>query len=121
MIDFVVKYWRVILEACCLLVSFVFFMVRKRPIKIVDSVKALVIAALPEVINRVENYKDVFEPSRKLTGQEKLTMALSIVQSYLVDECGLTEQELPLYHSWIVDRIEAILSTPQKKGDNTNE
>ena len=84
----------------------------------VDSVKSLVIAALPEVINRVENYKDVFDPLRKLSGQEKLTMALSIVQSYLVDECGLTDADLPLYRSWIVEHIEAILSTPQKKGEN---
>ena len=98
MMDFIVKYWRIILEAIFLLVSFVLFLIRKRPIKIVDSVKALVIGALPEVINRVENYKDVFDPSRKLTGQEKLTMALSIVQGYLIDECGLTENDEVISH-----------------------
>lgn len=115
MIDFLVKYWRVIFELLMLIASIVLFILKKKPIKIVDSLKTLVIAALPDVINRVENYKDVFDPSRKLTGDEKLRMALSIVQSYLVDECGLDETELCLYRDWIIEQIEMILSTPQKK------
>ncbi len=116
MLDFIKENWRLIIDIISCIVVVVFFFIRKKPIKIVDSVKACIIDKLPEVINAVENYKDVFDPLRKLSGEEKLTMALSILKTYLVDELGLKEEDLPLYTSWLVQHIEDILSTPQKKG-----
>lgn len=115
MIEFLKSYGPLILEALILIASTILFIVKKKPVKIVDSVKALIIGMLPEVINRVENYKDVFDPSRKLSGQEKFQMALNILKSYMVDELGIKEEDLPLYRDFLTYNIEAILSTPQKK------
>ena len=117
MIDFLLKYWRIILEACFLIVSFILFMVRKKPIKLTDSIKTQVISFLPKVIKYCENWNKQLASDSKLSGLEKLTMALSMVNTFLIDECGLSESELPLYHDFIVNSIEEILSTPQKKGE----
>lgn len=115
-LDFIKAYWREIIEVVAILISIVICCIKKKPIKIVDSVKAQLIETLPTIINRVENYKDVFEPTRKLSGDEKLRMALNICEAFLVDDLHIPEADLCIYRSWLVQHIEDILSTPQKKG-----
>lgn len=113
MIDFIVKNWRLIVELVLLLASIVLLIVKKKPLKLVDSVKTMIISYLPEVINRVEAYCK----QRGFSSKDKLRMAVFIIQDYLVSNFGLTESELPLYTDFIIGHIESILSTPQKKED----
>ena len=121
MSNFIKAYWREILEVFAILMSIVICCIKKKPIKLVNSVKAQLIEALPEVINRVENYKDIMEPTRKLSGDEKLRLALNICHSFMVDDLHIPEDDLCLYTAWLVEHIEAILSTPQKKGESHEE
>lgn len=118
--SFILENWRLIFDFLSVICVTIFFFIKKKPIKIVDSVKTTIIAALPNIINRVEEYKDIFDPSRKLDSKEKLQMALNCCYSILVDELGIREEDLCLYRSWLVDAIENILSTPQKKGEIEN-
>lgn len=114
---FLVDNWRIILDIVVLISSIIFFILKKKPLKVVDSVKSIIIEALPTIINRVENYKDIFDPSRKLSGEEKLQMVVHSCQSIMVDECGIKEEDLCFYTSNLIQWIEDILSTPQKKGE----
>ncbi len=114
---FLVDNWKLILEVILLIFLVVLFIVKKKPLKVVDSVKTFVIHALPTFIKQAEDYKDVFEPSRKLSGEEKMQMVLHDCYSLMVDELGIPKEDLCLYTSWLHDAIEDILTTPQKKGE----
>lgn len=119
--DFIVENWRLIIDVLSLIIVTILFFIKKKPIKIVDSVKTTIISALPGIISKVENYKDVFDPNRKITGEEKLHMAINACYSLMVDDLGINENDLCKYNSWLISTIEDILSTPQKKkGDIEN-
>lgn len=115
--QFILENWRLIVDILSVIIVTIFFFIKKKPLKIVDSVKTAVIAALPSIINRAENYKDPFDPGRKLSGQEKFNIVLSACFSLMVDELGVDPASLPCYTSWLTQHIEDILSTPQKKGE----
>lgn len=114
---FIVDNWKIILEVILLILSVVLFILKKKPVKVVDSVKTFIVRALPTFINSAEKYVDVFEPTRKITGEEKMRMVLHDCYTFMIDELGVPQEDLCIYTSWLREAIEDILDTPQKKGE----
>ena len=110
MIEFLKENWKLILEIVVLLASVIFFVVKKKPLKLVDGVKSRIVKFLPAIIKCVE--KD-----SKGKGAEKMAEALSMVHILLYEDFDMNEEDVSQYDQFVIDRIEDILSTPQKKGE----
>lgn len=104
MIDFLVKYWRLILEVILLIISVVVLVLKKKSINpIFQDIYEFALYA----VNEVEK--------SPLKGAAKLDLAVSFVTESLQDKYpGLN---VDCYIHFIEYAIELILSTPQKKGD----
>lgn len=109
MIEFLRDNWKLILEIVVFLASVIFFIVKKKPLRIVDGVKSRIVKFLPAIIKFVE--KD-----SKGKGSEKLAEALAMVHILLYEDFDMNEEEVSYYDDFVIERIEDILSTPQKKG-----
>ena len=105
--EFLFENWRIILEACLVVTSAIIFCLRKKPVKVVDSIKQDILQLLPGCINAAEMQKD-------LSGSDKLEFALSLVLGVL-KEHGYGDDVVSQYLSFIRSQVEVILSTPQKK------
>lgn len=103
--DFVLSHYEAILSVVTLIVSIVVFILRKKP---VDSIMTAIYLAAVEAIN--------FSEATDLKGVEKLRYCVGMVEASLKRTYpGIN----PItYYGYIVDVIEGILSTPQKKGDS---
>lgn len=102
--DFLINYWKPLLSFIFLVVAFVVALVRKKPIStIVDDVTNFSIKAI--------NY---VEKSGILGSKEKLIAALDFVNDELLKKYPTLN--VIQYRPLIENVIEAILSTPQKKG-----
>lgn len=107
--QFFVNYWREILSVVCLIVSTVLWIVRKKPVKVVDTLKELIVRLLPALINGAE--------ATHLSGSEKLKMVLDSLSKILID-FGYGDDVVNQYLPFAKEQVEVILSTPQKKGVN---
>lgn len=105
MIDFIVKYYREIIDLLLVITSLVLFVVRKKPIKVVDTLREVVIRLVPGAILAAEK--------QELKGDGKKTFALSVIRGVLTDMGYDFTDELVEFAS---EQIEVVLSTPQKKG-----
>lgn len=105
--QFFVNYWREILSAVALIVSIVLWIVRKKPVKVVDTIKEVIIRLLPALINGAE--------ATGLTGKEKLKLVLDSLSKILID-FGYGDDVVNQYLPFAKEQVEVILSTPQKKG-----
>lgn len=112
MLDFIRQYWKIIALSILLILDILILVIKKRPIKIVDAVSSFISDLLPELILDAERAY----PNEK-TGDNKLKYVLELVYSMLVAKYGLTYEEARSYTNFIKLRVEAILSTPQKKGE----
>lgn len=101
--DFVLTYWRVLLEALLVIVAFVICLIRKHPIKVVDTLKEIICRLLPCCLNQAEQ--------SELKGDDKKVFALKLLDEAL-KELGF---ELGDYREFASEQLEIILSTPQKK------
>lgn len=106
MIDFLRENWRLILEAILVIASFVFCLIRKKPLKISDTLKSTILSLLPGFIALAE--KSGFK------GADKLAYVLSLVKNSLASEISDAEFN-ERYKAFIVSQVEAILYCPQKK------
>lgn len=102
-LDFLKTYYREIIEIILVITSFVLFVARKRPIKVIDTIKEVILRLLPYCINKAE----------VCNGDDKKTFALSLLAELLRD---LGYDLLPDYEKFAGEQLEIILSTPQKKG-----
>ena len=93
------------MEALLVLVSFIFMLVRKRPTKVIDTMKELAVRLLPYCIGQAEN--------TSLKGDEKKRFALDLLRK-TIQELGY--ECLPELIEFAGEQLEVILSTPQKKG-----
>lgn len=101
--EFILTYWKEILSLVGLAASIIICCIRKRPVKVVDSLNDLIIRLLPYCINKAES-----QPKGA-----KLGFALSTL-SDLIKESGY---EMDADHlKFAAEQVEIILSTPQKKG-----
>lgn len=107
--DFLIQYWREILYVVCALVSVVLFIVKKKPVKVVDTVRETIVRLLPYCINQAEKLGDV-------SGADKKTFALSLLFSLLSDFVKVNGDDLKEnYSDFAAEQVEVILTTPQKK------
>lgn len=105
--NFIKENWQLILEVAVLVVSVVMFLVRKKPVKVVDSLKEVIVRILPALIVMAENQDG-------LKGSDKLKFVLDELKKVLT-ELGYSGDVLSQYLPFAAEQVEVILSTPQKK------
>lgn len=96
--------WKVIVEIVVLLTTIILWIIRKRPVQVVDTLKETIIRLLPYCINQAENAPK----------GEKLSVCLNVLAAVLAD-LGIHLNED--YTKFAIEQVEVILSTPQKKGE----
>ena len=114
-----IHYWKLILTAFFLLLSFILHLVKKKPLNDIISV------LLPMCVSGIKyaescDYSDVFHKS-----EDKLSTAVGFVVCNLCDYFGLDRTgknvtRFDYLRPLIKKLIEDILSTPQKKGSDFN-
>ena len=84
--------------------------------KITDNVLTFIAKRLPDFINEAES------KFGSGNGQAKFLYVYNALINYLIDSTGLKEKIIKDEYSLVItSMIEAVLSTPQKKEDLTNE
>lgn len=106
--NWILSNWRDILSICCTIAAFVFFILKKKPVKIVDTLKQCIYQNLPYWIRKAEEAGS----RNRLTGNEKLQFVLHEIEDFCTTNgCEFTD----FYRKWAVNAIESILDTPRKK------
>ena len=103
--DFICSHWKELLEAFILVLSIILLVVKKKPVKVVDTLKEIICRLLPACLNQAEN--------TELKGDAKRVFALELLKG-AAKEMGYDLD--PGYLEFATQQIEVILSTPQKKG-----
>lgn len=103
---FIRQYWRELLEVLALLLSIVICCVRKKPVKVVDTIKEVIIRVLPAFIIKAE--------ASDKKGADKLYYVLDLVKGFL-KEMSYGDDVVSQYLPFAQEQVELILSTPQKK------
>lgn len=101
--QFFVTYWRDILSVMVLFASLVLWIVRKKPVQVVDTMKETIVRLLPYCILKAESAPK----------GEKLSVCLALLKE-LLEQMGLDLNSD--YTKFASEQVEIILSTPQKKG-----
>lgn len=96
--------WKVILEVVVLLTTIILWIIRKKPVKVVDTLKEVVLRVLPYCINKAESAPK----------GEKLGICITLLQEAMSELGYEMTDEL---RDFAIKQVEIILSTPQKKGD----
>lgn len=111
-LNFLRDNWKVILEVLLLVISFMIIVFRKKTKVIIpESVTSKLFCNLPVWIDQVE---ELIGPGK---GDKKLQEVLKKALYFVCNETGIAMAELPAsFSSYIIEQIESILSTPQKKG-----
>ena len=104
--EWIVQNWKLVIEIILVITSLVLCCVRKKPVKVVDTLREVVIRLLPAAINKAEE--------TSLKGDAKAKFALACVEATLKELGYEMTDELNDYARLY---LEAILSTPQKKGE----
>lgn len=107
--QFFIENWRWILEAVCAVAALVFCLIRKKPVKVVDTLQQIILRLLPGLINQAEIQFGCGN------GSAKLQFVLDLLQSVL-KQMGYGGETIQSYLRFAKDQVEVILSTPQKKG-----
>lgn len=110
-IDFLKENWRFLLDAVVLVASVVILCIKKKPVKVIDTIKEYITRLLPYCICEAEK--------TDLKRENKKVFALQVLYS-LLKEFGY-EEVYDQYRSYAMEQIEIILSTPQKKEDSKRE
>lgn len=106
MINFLTEYWRLILEAALIICSVVIFVLRKKPVKVIDTIKEIILRALPAIICLAEK--------EATKGSDKMIFVCAFFKKMFAD-LGYGDDIYNQYEPFIIDQAEAILTTPQKK------
>ena len=108
---FILENWQWMVEVIAAIIALVLFIVRKKPVKVLDTVKECISRLLPYVIKEAEK--------TDLKGEDKMVFALQTLYALLKD-FGY-EEVYNNYRDFAREQIELILSTPQKKEDSKRE
>lgn len=104
-IDFIVKYWDIIVSLVMVIASLVLALIKKKPVlNEMDNILLKVLDKLPEWINSAETLKGA---------DVKKSLVLESVKKYVSNEFSVILPQS--YIDFIGSKIEDILSTPQKK------
>lgn len=105
-IDFILENWQLIAHAVIALVSVIFFILKKKPNQIIDSVAEGILKFLPHALNLAE--------LTALKGVAKKEYCINLIREWARQHSiELTDY----YIDFASKQIELILSTPQKKED----
>lgn len=102
-INFLSDNWKVIIEIVVLLTTIILWIIRKKPVQVVDTLKETIVRLLPYCINTAESAPK----------GEKLAACLAVLSQVLAD-MGIELNDD--YKKFALEQVEVILSTPQKKG-----
>lgn len=111
-IEFILQNKEIIADIIAIFVAVVLFIIKKKPVKVLSTIKELGLRLLPFLINDAEK--------TELKGDDKKEYVFAhLVQAFVDDgyDPKLIEQE----RKYWLNEIEVILSTPQKKGVNVDE
>lgn len=97
--------WKLIVELLVLVTTLVLYIVRKRPVKVVDTIKEIICRLLPFAITEAEK--------TDLKGDDKKNYAIEVLAKVL---CEMDLDFTTDYQRFAGEQLEVILSTPQKKG-----
>lgn len=104
-VNFVVKYWKYFSIGLVIVFNLLLFILKKKPIKVVDAIKQFLLINLPEWIRLAE--------STGASGYSKKQFVLDLASSFMKENgFEFTAQ----YQYFVKQAIEDILNTPQKKG-----
>lgn len=108
-IDFIFTYWREILLCLSFIVSFILSLIRfvKKPVKVYDTLKEVIVRILPALINLAELQIDY-------SGDKKKEFVIAKLVESLKD-LGYGDEVITQYLRFASEQVEIILSTPQKK------
>lgn len=108
-VEFLQLYWREIAALVLFIISFVISLIKRKPVvNEMDKILLAISDKLPEFINYAETFKGA---------EEKKNLVLAAVFQYVKNQFSLV---LPDSYMDIVSRmIEAYLSTPQKKKEDS--
>ena len=104
-LDFLREYHSEVSAVLGLIVVIIITCLKKKPVKVLDTVKEYITRLLPYCINKAEE--------SDLKGEKKKIFALSVLYD-LLKEFGY-EEVYNEYRQYAAEQIEIILSTPHKK------
>lgn len=110
MIDFLITYWKEILDVLILIGAVVLYILKKKPVNVLDTIKEVIIELLPLAINKAEE-------SGAAGSDKKVLAAQYVFDALKILGYGAYPELKETYGKFIDEKIEVILSTPQKKGD----
>ncbi len=105
-VEFVVKYWKYISIGLVIFCNLLLFILKKKPVKIVDSITECLLLNIPVWIDMAELTGE--------KGQTKLDYVLDLAKKFLEEH--FPDANYFFYESAIKEFVEDVLSTPQKKG-----
>ena len=108
-VDFVSKYWYLILPAVEILCTIIIVVLRKKPVKVLDTLKEVICRVLPSLIVAAER--------TGLKGSDKMKWLLDELAKVL-RELNYGDDVIAQYLPFAMDQVELILSCPQKKGNS---
>lgn len=111
---FLQLYWQVVLGVILFVVSFIIAIIRKKPVSdVLSSIYAFAVSAVIEA----EGMKVSADGSSfsSLNGKDKLSYAVNAVLSALHQV--FPALDVKKYKPLVIDVIEELLTTPQKKGE----
>lgn len=106
--QFLIDNWQIFVEVFLLVSSTVLFIVRKKPVKVVDTLKETIVRLLPALINTAERMEG-------LKGEAKLKAVIDELV-LILKELGYGDDIIVQYLAFAKEQVEVILTTPQKKG-----
>lgn len=106
-LKFVVNHWELVSSFVILVITGVIQLLKKKPVTVVDSLKTVLLKIIPIAINAAE-----LSSGKK--GDEKLDYCIDVIYNAVKNEITLSEFNKN-YRGFVVNQIESILATPQKK------
>lgn len=108
--EFIIQNWFFIIELLVGLVSLIILLLKKTKVLSVDTPFEKLLEKLPELIKKAEILSK--------EGKVKRSYVLGVAYAYLADLTGKSVEEISgIYCDRILEAIENILETPQKKGE----
>lgn len=107
--------WELIVSVLLFILSFILQLIKKKPVKVIDTVKQIILSYAPMAIRLAEQMYGLDH------GDEKFKYAYQVICDAVGQIVGIQPRKVPdMYDAYIKDVIEDVLNTPQKKG-GTND
>lgn len=109
MIQFLQNYWMYLAGGVVVVAEIIIFFLKKAPsVNYDDHIKSSIDSAVLYYIKLAELSGAV--------GSEKLAFVVSMIMKRIKLQFGSSEHDEEYWRSYVVEKVEAVLTTPQKKG-----